>query len=156
GPWWAISAFLTAAVSRSCTRHTAIPARPASTSCSPAATPGRWCAAWPTGPGRSGFLVFPELVPHDAADLADRGVVLERGADRLEQVAAAACHFAQLLEPPLHGLLVAVVLELPQPVDLIALRLRIDPEDLNVVDRVGHVLVHADHDVLLDPVALLV
>ena len=67
---------------------------------------------------------------------------------------AATC--AQLLEPLVHALLVAVGLELLQPLDLLALGLRVDAQDLDVVELVGDELVHADDDVLLLLVALLV
>ena len=63
---------------------------------------------------------------------------------------------AQLLEPLVHGVLVAVGLERLQPLDLLALGLGVHAQDLDVVHLVGHVLVHAHHDVLLLPVALLV
>ena len=55
-----------------------------------------------------------------------------------------------------HGVLVAVLLERLQALDLLALGLRVHAQDLDLVDGVGHVLVHADDDVLLLLVALLV
>src|SRR5687768_7960040 len=82
------------------------------------------------------LLVFAELVAHDAADLADRRALLERGADRFEQVARALRDLSQLLEPRRDLLLVAIGLELLQPVDLLALGLRVDAQDLYVVGLV--------------------
>src|SRR5205807_1816113 len=106
--------------------------------------------------GPSDLLVLVELLAHHAACLADRGAVRQRGPDRVEQVAVALRHLAQLVQPPRHGVLVAVGLERGEPLHLVALGIRIDLEDVHVVDLVGHVLVHPAHDVLLDPVALLV
>src|SRR5581483_9004794 len=104
----------------------------------------------------SGLGVLPELLAHDAAYLPDRRAVLQGRADRVEEVAVAAGHLAELLEPRLHRVGVAIGLELLQPLDLLPLGLGVDLQDLDVVDLVGDVLVHADDDVLLDPVALLV
>src|SRR6185295_19322860 len=98
-----------------------------------------------SGPSRSGLRVLPEFVAHDAADLAEARPHLERGAHRREQVVGARAGAAQVLERPVDGRLVAVRLELLQAVDLLALRLRVDPEDLDLVDRVGDVLVDT-HD----------
>ena len=100
--------------------------------------------------------VLAELLAHDAAHLAERTAVLQRRAHRLEQVARAAARLAQLGEPRLDGVLVALLLEGLEPLDLLALRLRVDPEDLDLVHLVGHVLVDADDDVLLLAIALLV
>src|SRR5919205_1381592 len=56
-------------------------------------------------------LVFAEDLAHRAADLADRGVGFERGADRVEEVAVAAGDVAQGLELGLDLGLIAVLLE---------------------------------------------
>src|SRR5215213_10395448 len=106
--------------------------------------------------GGSSFGVLAELVAHDAANLAQAGALLERRAHRHEQVLAAAAGGAQLLEAGVHRLVVAVFLEGLEALDLLALGLRVHPQDLDLVDRVGHVLVHPDDDVLLLLVALLV
>ena len=82
--------------------------------------------------------------------------VLERGADRLQQVAVALRRSGAAPRAGVHGVLVAVGLERLQALHLLALGLGVHAQDLDLVDLVGHVLVHADHDVLLDPVALLV
>src|SRR5829696_5919578 len=108
------------------------------------------------GQSTSGFGVLAELVAHHAADLAQAGALLERSAHRDEQVLAAAACGAQLLEPGSHRLLVAVGLERLEALELLALGLRVHTQDLHLVDRVGHVLVHPDDDVLLLLVALLV
>ena len=60
----------------------------------------------------SGFGVLPELLAHDAADLADRGAVLQRGAHRLEQVGVAGARLTELLEAGVDGGPVALLLEL--------------------------------------------
>src|SRR5829696_5592488 len=102
------------------------------------------------------LVVLAEHLAHDAADLADRGLLGQGVADRVEQVPVGLGGLAELAELGLQLLVVAVRLELLQPVDLLLLRLRVDAQDLDVVDLVGDVLVDADDDVLLDPVALLV
>ena len=63
---------------------------------------------------------------------------------------------AQLLEAPLDELLVAVGLERRQALDLLALGLRVDAQQVGDLELVLDVLVDADDDVLLDAVALLV
>ena len=70
-----------------------------SSSCSAARSPF-WRAA-PRRAGRAalGLGVLPELLAHHAADLADAGAVLERSANRLEQVPLAVARRAKLLEP---------------------------------------------------------
>src|SRR3954468_16540087 len=106
--------------------------------------------------GRLRLRVLAELVAHHAADLAERGAGLERGAQRLEQIALAAADLAQLLEPAADRVLIAVRLELLQPRHLLVLGLGVDAQDLDVLHVLGHVLVHAHDDVLLGPVALLI
>src|SRR5204863_8741088 len=93
-------------------------------------------------------LVLAEHVAHRPARLADRGPVAERVPDRVEQVAVAAGDLAKLVEASVHGHLVAGLLESLQALDLAALRLGIDLQDLDVVDLLGHVLVHPNDDVL--------
>src|SRR3954447_1885759 len=104
----------------------------------------------------SRLLVLAELLAHDAAHLADRGVRLQGRADRLEQVAAAVGDRAQLFEPGLQLVVVAVLLEGRQPLDLLGLGFRVDAKDVDVVVRLGDVLVDADDDVLTVLVALVV
>src|SRR5215212_2127296 len=101
-------------------------------------------------------LVSAEHVAHRAADLAHRGAVLQRLADRRQQVAVAACRLSQLLEPGVDELLVAVRLERLQPLDLLALGLGVDAQQVRHLERLVDVLVDADDDVLLLLVALLV
>src|SRR5205823_1157455 len=103
-----------------------------------------------------GLLVIPELDAQHAADLADRAALGERRAHRHQQVALPAGHLTELVEPLGHCVVVAVLLERLQPLNLLALRLRIHAQRLDRLNVLGHVLVHADHDVLLDSVALLV
>src|ERR687897_877416 len=105
---------------------------------------------------RSRFRVLAELLAHHAADLAERAAVRQRRAHRLEQVARAAAGLAQLGESRLDGVLVAILLEGLEALDLLPLGLRIDPEDLDLVDLIGHVLVDAYDDVLLLAISLLV
>src|SRR5215211_5240905 len=118
-------------------------------------------------PGRTGtaqrscgpvlrLRVLPELLPHHAADLAERAARLERGAHWLEQVDVASAGGSQLLEGARDRRLVAILLERLEPLDLPALGLGIHPQDLHLVHPVGDVLVHPDHDVLLLLVALLI
>src|SRR4051794_16498860 len=104
----------------------------------------------------SSLLVLAEFVAHDAADLADRGVRLERGADRLEQVARPARRLAKIVEPPPELVLVAVLLERLQALDLLLFGLRVYPEDLDVVLGLRDVLVDAHDDILAACVALVV
>ena len=119
--------------------------------------------AWPSIPWRAGFrrpqptpsalrrtatpiprrrleeraaLVLAEDVAHRAADLADRGVGGERGADRVQQVAVAAGDLAQLLEPgrrppPGRG----PSLNVFRRSSWRSLGLGVDAEDVDVVDR---------------------
>src|SRR4051794_7817698 len=97
------------------------------------------------GPGleEGPALVFAEDVAQGAADLADRGVGGQGGADRVQQVALAAGYVAQRLELGLDGRLLARLLERLQPRQLALLRLGVDAEDVDVVDLVGDVLVDA-------------
>ena len=101
-------------------------------------------------------LVFAEDVAHRAADLADRGVGGERGADRVQEVALAAGDVAQRLQLGLDRGLVAVLLEGLEPRQLALLGLGVDLEDVDVVDLVGDEFVDADDDVLAALVALVV
>src|SRR5271166_1036630 len=100
--------------------------------------------------------VLPEHVLHRAADLAQRAAVLERRADRRQQVLAAASALAQLLQALLDDDLVALGLERRQALQLQALGLGIDPQQVGHLDVVLLIGVHADDDVLADAVALLV
>src|SRR5918995_4071563 len=89
-------------------------------------------------PLSGGRLVLAEDVAHRAADLAHRAGVLQRLPDREEQVLVPATRGSQLLEPPLGQSLMAATLERLPALDLLALRLRVDAQDL------------LDLDVLLD------
>src|ERR1700754_1428728 len=93
-------------------------------------------------------LVFAEDVAHRAADLADRGVGGEGGADRVEEVAVAAGDLAEGLQFGVDRRLVAVLLEGLEARQLALLGLRIDLEDVHVVDLVGDEFVDPDDDVL--------
>ena len=102
-------------------------------------------------------LVLAEDVAHRAADLADRA----RGpcsAARIggQQVLVAAGGLAQLLEALVDQLLVAVRLERLQALDLRALGLGVDAQDVLDLGVLLDVLVDADDDVLLGAVALVV
>src|SRR5215212_6456221 len=101
-------------------------------------------------------LVLAEDVPHRAADLPDRARVLERLADRRQEVLVTAGGAAQLLQPLVGELLVAALLERLQPLDLLALGLRVDAQDVLDLGVVLLVLVDADDDVLPRAVALVV
>src|SRR6185312_4502357 len=101
-------------------------------------------------------LISAEHVAHRAADLAHRRAVLERLADRRQQVLAAARGGAQLLEAAVHEHLIAVRLERLQAVDLLALGLRVDAQQVGHLERFVDEAVDADDDVLLGLVALLV
>ena len=102
-------------------------------------------------------LVLAEDVAHRVADLADRGAVAQRVLDRVEQVAVAARDLAQRLEARSSTSFgVAVGLERGQALELAALGLRVDAQDVDVVDAVGDVLVDPDDDVLARGVALVV
>src|SRR5687768_12400391 len=81
-------------------------------------------------------LVLAEYVAHRVADLADRGVGCERVADRQQQVALAAGDLAHCLQARIDPRLVAVGLELRQPLLLAPLRFGVDAEDVDVVDGV--------------------
>src|SRR5215211_9334716 len=85
--------------------------------------------------------VLAEDVSHRVADLADRAAGAERLLDRREEVGVAASGLAQLLELGVHGLLIAVCLPLSEAIELSLLGLRVDLEDVDVVDLVGDVLV---------------
>ena len=63
-------------------------------------------------------LVFAEHVAHRAADLADRGVGGEGGADRVQEVAVAAGDVLERLQLGLDARLVAVLLESLEPGEL--------------------------------------
>src|SRR3954454_13120731 len=101
-------------------------------------------------------LVFAEDLAHRAADLADRGVGGEGGADRAEEVAVAAGDVAEGIELGLDLGLIAVLLEGLEAGELALLGLGVDLEDVDVVDLVGDELVDADDDVLAALVALVV
>src|SRR6476646_8149849 len=111
---------------------------------------GRWPARRTRGSGRAGggrtegssLLVLAELLAHDAADLAERGVRLQRGADRVQQVAAALCHLAQLLELRVQLVLVAALLELLEARDLFVLGLRVHAQDVDLVLGLGGGLIN--------------
>src|SRR5213595_1197136 len=77
-------------------------------------------------------LVLPEHVAHRPADLAHRSPVVQRVVDERQEVVLALGRVAQLLQPPLDQLGVAVGLERLQPLDLVALGLRIHAQ------RLGH------------------
>src|SRR5215217_1103929 len=62
--------------------------------------------------------VAAEHVSHRAAHLAHRAAVLERGADRWQEVAGSARGLAQLLEPALGERCVALGLECRQALEL--------------------------------------
>src|SRR5215204_3225783 len=100
--------------------------------------------------------VLAEDVSHCVADLADRAADAERLLDWRQQVGVAAGDVAQLLQPLVDLALIAVLLPLREARELALLGLRIDLEDVDVVDLVGDVLVDADDDVLAAAVALLV
>src|SRR5205823_8774116 len=100
--------------------------------------------------------VAPEHVLHRATHLSQGAAVLERLADGGEQVLAASRYGAQLLEASLDELVVTRRLELPQALDLLALGVGIDAEQVGHLDVVLLIGVDADHDVLSDAVALLV
>ena len=85
--------------------------------------------------GRLGLRVLAELVAHHAADLADRGPRLERRADRCIRLPSPCAVVREVLEPRVDLRLVAVGLELLQPLDLLVLGLRVDAEDLDVATR---------------------
>ena len=75
-------------------------------------------------------LVLAEHVAHRAANLAHRAAFLQRLAQDGQQVVGPAGALADLLQPALDQLLVAVGLERVQPLDLLALGLRVDAEDV--------------------------
>src|ERR1700722_16926354 len=100
--------------------------------------------------------VRAEHVLHRRAHLADRAAVLQRLADRRQQVLRAASRLAQLLKATLDEREVALGLEPREPIELFALGLRVDAEQIGHLDALFLVLVHADNDVLTDPVALLI
>ncbi len=74
----------------------------------------------------------------------------------MQQVSLPPRDLAQLLEPRVHRVAAALLLELLQPLDLLALGLRVDPEDVLGLDALGDVLVHAHDDVLIGPDTLRV
>ena len=74
----------------------------------------------------------------------------------MHQVALAAAGLSQLVEPGAYGLVVALPLEGLEALELLALRARVELEDLGVVDLLGHVAIDPHDDVLLEPVALVV
>src|ERR1700753_2535685 len=94
-------------------------------------------ACWSERLEEGAALVFAEDVAHRAADLAQRGVGGERLADRVQQVAVAAGDVAQALQLRLDRGLIAALLEGLQARELALLGLRIDLEDVDVVDLVG-------------------
>src|SRR5215216_3102120 len=100
--------------------------------------------------------VLAEHLPHRPADLADRRPLPQRVLDRVEQIALAPCDLLELAEPRLDRRAVTSLLEARKPLQLAALRFRVHPEDLDVVDLVGHELVDADDDVLPGAVPLVV
>src|SRR4051795_9959008 len=100
--------------------------------------------------------VLPEDVLHRAAHLAERAAVLEGLADRREQVPASARGLAQLLQALRDELLVAAGLESRQTLELLALGLRVDAQQVRHLHVVLLERVHADDDVLSDAVSLLV
>src|SRR5215211_1308016 len=101
-------------------------------------------------------LVLAEHVAHRAAGLTDRGAVAQRVLERIEEVAVASGYPPKVLQAALDHLGVPAVLEPLEPLELALLGLRVDLQDLDVVNLIGHVLVDADDDVLTVPVALVV
>src|SRR4051795_6680466 len=88
-------------------------------------------------------LVLAEDVAHRPTDLAHRARVLQRLADVGHEVVGAAGDLAQLLQAPVGQRLVAIGLERLQPLDLGALGLGIDAEDVLDFDVLFGVLVDA-------------
>src|SRR5687767_7364685 len=86
----------------------------------------------PIGLEESAALVLAEDLAHRATDLADRCVGRERVADGVEQVALTFSDLTQLCELRVDSSLVAVLLELLEPLELALLGLGVDLEDVDV------------------------
>src|SRR4029453_13354971 len=92
--------------------------------------------------------VLAEDVAHRPAGLPDRGAGAQRLLDRRQEVALTLCPLSKLAQPGAESILVAIRLPLRQSLELPALGLRVDGEDVDVVDLLADVLVDADDDVL--------
>src|SRR5258708_39876604 len=90
--------------------------------------------------------VGAEDVLHGPAHLSERCSVLQRLADRGQQVLAAAGRLPQLLETSRRESLLAVGLELLQATDLLALGLGLDAEQIRNLDVLLLEGVDADPD----------
>src|SRR5512132_1555864 len=102
-------------------------------------------------------LIGAEDVLHGAAHLAHRAAIAQGGLDRRQQAAGAARDLAQLLQPALDEIVVAVGLERLQARHLLALGLGVDAQQVGHLDVLFvDVAVDAHHDVLAGAVALLV
>src|SRR5205085_6334828 len=101
-------------------------------------------------------LVLAVHVLHRAAHLSHRAPVLQGLSQDGQQVVGAARCVSDLREPGLHDGGVAVGLERLQSLELLALGLWIDSENVWNLGRVLDELVDADDDVLSRPVALVV
>src|SRR5205807_269797 len=92
-----------------------------------------------------------------AAHLAQRGAGLQSLPQHRQQVAGPRSRLADLFEAAVDERLITVRLERLQPLDLLALRLGIDAQDVGNLDlAVLDELVHPDDDVLSRAVALVV
>src|SRR5829696_9641313 len=101
----------------------------------------------------SAAAVLAEDVPHRIADVTDGATHPQCLLDRRQEVPVTLGNVPEGLESLVELGLVARFLECGEPLQLACLRLRVDLEDVDVIDLVADVLVDADDDVLARPVA---